>query len=470
MKPAALGLIGLGTMGRNLGLNAAEHGFSVCAWARKPEQLQRFRAEGPAFDLRGAATLGELVAGLERPRRILLMVTAGAAVDDMLRQLSPLLQAGDVVIDGGNSHFTDTRRREAELRARGLHFAGVGVSGGEAGARRGPSIMPGGTAEAWQRLQPLFEAIAARTPLGPCVAHVGPDGAGHFVKMVHNGIEYADLQFLAEAYDLLGRGAGMSAPAIAEVFAGWNRGELESFLVELAARVLAVADRESGRPLVDLVLDQAEQKGTGRWTVQAALDLGVAVPCLSAGVDARVLSSRKRERVQAAALLRPAPGPRPERGPLLAALHDALVGARICAYAQGLDLIAAGSRTYGWNVDLGEMARIWTGGCIIRARLLAPIREAFCRRPGLLHLLLDPELGAAAAAARAGLRTSVQAAADAGIPAGALSAALAYFDAYRSERLPLNLTQAQRDAFGSHGFVRSDRPELGPQHETWGQI
>lgn len=468
MKPAALGLVGLGTMGRNLGLNAAEHGFSVCAWARKPEQLERFRQEGPGYDLRGAASPREMVAGLERPRRILLMVTAGAAVDEMVAQLAPLLERGDILIDGGNSHFADTRQREARLRAQGLNFAGVGVSGGEEGARHGPSIMPGGTVEAWQRLQPMLEAIAARSPLGACVAHVGPDGAGHFVKMVHNGIEYADLQFLAEAYDLLGRGCGMPAAEIAEVFAEWNRGELESFLVELAARVLAVRDPETARPLVDLVLDQAEQKGTGRWTVQAALELGVPVPCIAAGVDARILSSRKAERVQAAPALRTGPaGPPPPRAQLLPALRDALVCARICAYAQGLDLIAAGSQAYSWNIDRGEMARIWTGGCIIRARLLTPIREAFRSQPGLANLLLDPGIGARARDAAAGLRTALQASSALGVPAGALASALAYFDAYRSARLPLNLTQAQRDAFGSHSYLRTDHPERGPQHSAW---
>ncbi|TAH36914.1 MAG: NADP-dependent phosphogluconate dehydrogenase [Planctomycetota bacterium] len=471
MKPAALGLIGLGTMGRNLGLNAAEHGFPVCAWARKPEQMERFRSEGPDLDLRAAASLPALVAALERPRRILLMVTAGAAVDEVIAQLAPLLEPGDILIDGGNSHFADTRRREAALRARGLEFMGVGISGGEEGARRGPSVMPGGTVEAWQRTRPLFEAIAARSPLGVCVTHVGPDGAGHFVKMVHNGIEYADLQFLAEAYDLMSRGCGMRAGDVAAVFAEWNRGELESFLVELAARVLAVVDGETGRPLVELVLDQAEQKGTGRWTVQAALELGVPVPCITAGVDARALSSRKGERVQAARKLPvDVTGRPPARALFLNALRDALLCARVCAYAQGLDLIGAGSRAYGWNIDTSEMARIWTGGCIIRARLLVPIREAFRRRPDLPHLLLDADIGARAAAAQGGLRAALQAATALGLPAGAMSAALGYFDAYRSERLPLNLTQAMRDAFGSHGYVRADLPARGPQHSSWGPM
>lgn len=466
MKPAALGLVGLGPMGRGLALNAAERGFPVCVWARRPEQAAETCAAAPGLDVRSAATLKELVAALERPRRILLMVPAGSAVDEMIRSVAPLLQPGDVVADGGNSHYADTRRRAAELAARGLEFLGLGVSGGEEGARRGPSLMAGGSAAAFALLRPLLEAIAARSELGACVAHLGPDGAGHFVKMAHNGIEYAELQFLAEACDLLRRGLGLSAADAAAAFEDWNRGELESFLLELAARVLRVRDAETGQPLVDVILDQAEQKGTGRWAVQAALELGVPVPSIAAAVDARVLSSRREERARAAALLAGPSPPAVER-PRLDQLAEALLCARICAFAHGMDLIAAASRTYGWNVDRSEVARVWTAGCILRSRLLGPIRAAFLRDPQLPSLLLDPTLGPRAAAAAAGLRAVVRSAAALGLPAAALASALSYLDTVRAARLPLNLTAAQRDAFGRHGFLRADHAERGPQHADW---
>ncbi len=466
MSETPFGIIGLAVMGRNLALNIEEHGFPVVAWNLEQEGTTAFLAENPGKRLRGVATLAELVAALPRPRRILVMIKAGAPVDSLLDQLAPLLAEGDTVIDGGNSFFLDTRRREEAWRARGLCFMGSGVSGGEEGARRGPSLMPGGDRAAWERVRPVLEAIAARTESGPCVTYCGPDGAGHFVKMVHNGIEYGDMQLIAEAYDVLARAGGLGPAELAAVFDRWNQGPLGSFLVEITARIFGVRDPETGRALVDLVEDRAGQKGTGKWTGQVALDLGVAIPTIAAAIDARVLSSLKPERVAAAARLRgPAPVAAGDSGELVAAVHDALLCAKICAYAQGMALIRAASDHYGWGIDLGEMARIWKGGCIIRARLLDPIRAAFGRDPALPNLLLDGDLAGRMDGAQGGWRRVVALAASAGLPVPAFGASLAYYDAYRTARLPQNLTQAQRDAFGAHTYVRTDRP--GAVHTGW---
>jgi len=408
------------------------------------------------------------VRALERPRRIMMMIPAGAPVDEMLGKLAPLLEPDDIVIDGGNSYFADTRRREAALREQRLHFVGCGVSGGEEGARFGPSIMPGGSAAAWTRIKDVLEAIAAKTEAGPCVTHVGPDGAGHFVKMVHNGIEYGDMQLIAETYDVLHRGLGLTTPQTGEVFAEWNRGPLESFLVELTAHVCSVVDPETQQPLVDVIQDKAGQKGTGKWTAQIALDLAVAIPTIGAALDARVLSSLKDQRVSASALYKGAAkqgfsstGADPWKNDL----RDALVAARVCSYAQGMALIAAGSAEYHWNIDLAEMARIWKGGCIIRAKLLDPVRQAFTADPSLPNLLVDPAIAADLQRAAAGWRRVVSAAASSGIAVPALAASLAYFDSYTTARLPQNLTQAQRDAFGAHKFERIERP--GFVHADW---
>jgi 6-phosphogluconate dehydrogenase len=398
------------------------------------------------------------------------MVTAGAAVDSMLERLEPLLQPGDMVLDGGNSWFQDTRRREAAWKQKGLHFLGVGVSGGEKGARYGPSIMPGGPAEGYALVRPVLEAIAARSEAGVCVTHVGPDGAGHFVKMVHNGIEYADMQLLAETYELLRHGLGLSADAMADLFAEWNQGIAESFLLETTLKVLRKKDAETGRPLVDLVLDKAGQKGTGKWTAQVALDLGVPVPSITGSLDARVLSSMKDERVAASRILAGPQGESlspDEKTQLAGWVHDALYAARVATYAQGLRLIQAASNEYQWNVSLAEMARIWRAGCIIRARLLTPLREAYEKKPDLPNLMLADSLAPVLVKLAPAWRRTVGVATRLGLAVPVFSASLAYFDSYRSAELPQNLTQAQRDAFGAHTYQRRDRPEAGFVHSDW---
>ena len=470
MSDSSFGMIGLGTMGRNLALNIESRGFSVAVWNLETEWTDRFLRDHPRQQFAGTRTLQELVAALERPRRLLMMIPAGRPVDDMIAQLTPLLERGDILVDGGNSYFEDTRRREAAMRANGLDFVGCGVSGGEEGARYGPSLMPGGSDHAWQRLRDVFEAIAATTEAGPCVTHVGTDGAGHYVKMVHNGIEYGDMQIIAEVYDVLRRGLGLSTPEVADVFDAWNRGPLESFLVELTAHVCRVIDPDTGQPLVDVIQDKAGQKGTGRWTAQIALELGVAIPTIAAALDGRVLSSMKEQRVAAEARFGARETRRPfassDRAAAIADLADALYAARTCSYAQGMALIAAGAAQYKWTIDLSEIGRIWKGGCIIRAKLLDPVRQAFARKPDLVNLLLDPEIAGEVQRAEPGWRRVVSLAASGGIPVPSLGASLAYFDSYRTARLPQNLTQAQRDAFGAHTFERADRP--GFVHADWG--
>ena len=468
MSGSSFAVVGLGTMGRNLALNIEEHGFPVAVWNLETDWTDAFLKDHAGHKFTGTKSLQDLVRALERPRRIMMMIPAGAPVDEMLGKLAPLLEPDDIVIDGGNSHFADTRRREAALREQRLHFVGCGVSGGEEGARFGPSIMPGGSAAAWTRIKDVLEAIAAKTEAGPCVTHVGPDGAGHFVKMVHNGIEYGDMQLIAETYDVLHRGLGLTTPQTGEVFAEWNRGPLESFLVELTAHVCSVVDPETQQPLVDVIQDKAGQKGTGKWTAQIALDLAVAIPTIGAALDARVLSSLKDQRVSASALYKGAAkqgfsstGADPWKNDL----RDALVAARVCSYAQGMALIAAGSAEYRWNIDLAEMARIWKGGCIIRAKLLDPVCQAFTANPSLPNLLVDPAIAADLQRAAPGWRRVVSAAASSGIAVPALAASLAYLDSYTTARLPQNLTQAQRDAFGAHKFERIERP--GFVHADW---
>ena len=466
MTAAAFGIVGLGTMGRNLALNVESHGFPVAVWNLETDWMNRFVQEHAGAKFIGTSTLEELVEALRPPRRIMMMIPAGNPIDQMNGKLQPLLDRGDVVIDGGNSWFDDTRRREAAFRGAGIHFMGCGVSGGEDGARFGPSLMPGGSPEAWSACRDVFEAIAARTEAGPCVTHVGPDGAGHFVKMVHNGIEYADMQLIAESWDLLRRYGGMSADQVADVFDEWNRGPLESFLVELTARVSRTKDPETGQPLVDRVLDKAGQKGTGKWTAQIALQLAVPVPTIAAAIDARVLSSMKAERVTASAILRgPADASSAARDVATAAAAG-LLAARICAYAQGMALIGAASREYAWQVDRAEIARIWKAGCIIRARLLDPIRDAFTDSRDLPNLMIAPSIATILDGAQQAWRRIIALASTAGIPLPAHSSALAYYDSYRTPRLPQSLTQAQRDAFGAHTYERIERP--GAVHSEWG--
>jgi 6-phosphogluconate dehydrogenase len=467
---AQFGMIGLGVMGENLALNVEDHGFSVAVWNYETDWVDRFLGEhGEGRRIVGTKSLEELVAALERPRRIMMMIKAGSPVDMTLEKLAPLLEPGDIVVDGGNSWFKDTQRREASLREKNLNFFGSGVSGGETGARFGPSLMPGGSREAYEHARPVFEAIAARSDSGPCVTYVGPDGAGHFVKMVHNGIEYGDMQLIAEAYAMLKLAVGLDAERIAETFAAWNAGALDSFLVEITAKIFRVRDQETGEPLVDLVLDKAGQKGTGKWTAQVALDLAVPIPTIAAAIDARVLSSMKDQRVQASAALA-GPAEKPEIGApdaFVAAVRDALYASKICSYAQGMHLIAAASAEYGWNVNLREMARIWKAGCIIRAKFLDSIMKAYDRQPDLANLMLDAEFAKSLQETQGAWRRAIGTAQALGIPVPAMSASLAYYDSYRSAWLPANLTQAQRDFFGSHTYERTDHPERGFVHTDW---
>ena len=457
----ALGLLGLGVMGRSLALNFERHGHPVIGYDPAPRL--------PAgFGVRVAGSVAELVSALASPRVILLMVPAGAVVDAAIASLRPLLSPGDVIIDGGNSYFTDTERRATELAVDGIEFVGLGVSGGESGALWGPSLMPGGSPAAWGRVRPLFESIAAVATDGtPCVAWMGPGGAGHYVKMVHNGIEYGDMQLIAEIYDLLHRGAGLSSIELAGVFDRWNEGPLRSYLIEITARVLRHEDEESGQPLVDLIMDIAGQKGTGRWTSQIALEVGAPTPTINAAVVMRLLSAAKTTRVAAAKLYG---GPARHTGDvaaLVAAAEQALLAGKITVYAQGMSLLRAAAETYGWGLNYADIVRVWRAGCIIRADLLGDIAAAYARQPDLRHLLLDEAFAQTVCQAEAGWRAVVRTGAELGIPLLAVAAALGYFDALRSDRLPANLIQAQRDYFGAHTYHRTDRD--GIFHSDWGQ-
>jgi 6-phosphogluconate dehydrogenase len=469
MAGQAFGVIGLAVMGRNIALNVERNGFPVAVHNRTWERTEQLLAtEGRGKRIEGARTPADFVQLLERPRRILLMVQAGAPVDDVLGEILPLLDPGDIVIDGGNSHFRDTERRIAHVAPTGIHFLGMGISGGEEGALWGPSLMPGGDRDAYRHLEPILTRIAARTDDGPCVTYVGDKGAGHFVKMVHNGIEYGDMQLIAEAYDLLKRLAGYGDDDIAGIFARWNRDLLSSFLVDLTARVLAVPDPSgSGRPLVEMILDAAGQKGTGRWTTQAALDLGVAIPTITAAVDARTLSALKAERILAEAELQ---GPRPAPGPddleaFALGVEAALYASKIGSYAQGMALLAAADRAYGYGIRLDEIARIWKGGCIIRAALLDDIEQALREHPGIANLMLARRFRDALAARQDAWRRTLASAIQGGVGVPATAASLAYYDTYRRARLPASLIQAQRDAFGAHTYQRVDRP--GTFHMEW---
>ena len=468
-ESARIGVTGLAVMGRNLARNLARHGYAVAVHNRTPARtkalVEEFGHEGTFVPAESAE---EFVASLERPRRVVIMVKAGGPTDDVINEFAPLLEPGDMIIDAGNAHFVDTRRREAALKERGLHFVGTGVSGGEEGALLGPSIMPGGSPESYAALGPILEDISAKVNGTPCCTHVGPDGAGHYVKMVHNGIEYADMQLIAEAYDLLRQGGGLAPAEIAEVFRGWNSGRLESYLIEITAEVLAHTD-ESGRPFVDVVLDQAEQKGTGRWTVQIALDLGVPVSGIAEAVFARSLSGSAELRAAARGL----PGPR--GGSLDAAVRDTLVddvekalhASKMVAYAQGFNQIQAGSAEYGWNIDPGAMATIWRGGCIIRARFLDRIKTAYDADRNLPSLLVDDHFTDALRDGQDAWRRVVAAAAQLGIPVPGFATALAYYDGLRAERLPAALIQGLRDFFGAHTYRRVDRD--GTFHTLWAE-
>jgi 6-phosphogluconate dehydrogenase len=467
----SMGVVGLGVMGANLARNVESKGFPVAGYDLDPTKAAAFvAAAGAAAKVTTVDSPQALMAALERPRRILTMVPAGKPVDSVIAMLKPHLESGDILIDGGNSYFLDTDRRSEELASAGFHFVGAGVSGGEEGALRGPAIMPGGSKEAWEALAPILTAIAAKADDGePCVGHMGPRGAGHYVKMVHNGIEYGDMQLIAEAYDLLHRGAGLSAQELSEIFAEWNRGDLKSYLIEITAEILSVVDPETRQPLVDLILDEAQQKGTGKWMSQNAFDVGAPVPTVNAAVEARVLSSLKSERIAASRVLAgPSARYTGNRDSLIASARQALYASKITSYAQGMAQLRLASAEYRYDIDPGEVARVWRAGCIIRAALLGDIRDAYRRDPSLGNLLLDSAFRDAIASRQDGWRFVVQTAAGLGIPLPATSDSLAYYDSYRSARLPANLTQAQRDYFGAHTYRRVDRE--GVQHTNWSAL
>lgn len=464
----SFGVIGLAVMGENLALNVERNGFPIAVYNRSGDKTKTFmetRAQGK--NVVAAYSLEEFVASLDRPRKILIMVKAGAPVDAVIQQLKPLLDEGDIMIDGGNSLFTDTQRRAEELESEKFTFIGMGVSGGEEGALNGPSLMPGGTKQAYDYLEPILTKIAAQVDDGPCVTYIGPGGAGHYVKMVHNGIEYGDMQLIAEAYDLLRTVVGLSASELHEVFAEWNTtDELNSYLIEITTDIFTVKDPDTHTPLVDLILDAAGQKGTGRWTVADALELGVSIPTIIAAVNARIISSYKDERVAASKVLS---GPtihfEGDRKSFINKVRDALYCSKMCSYAQGMALLSAASKQYNFNLNLGECARIWKGGCIIRAGFLNKIKHAFDEAPNLPNLLLAPEFKQTILDRQTAWREVIMEAAKQGIAVPAFSASLDYFDSYRRDRLPQNLTQAQRDYFGAHTYLRTDKE--GVFHTEW---
>ena len=467
---ADIGLVGLAVMGENLVLNMESHGYTVAVFNRTTSKVDNFVAgRGKGKKIVGCETVQDLVKALKRPRKIMIMVKAGPPVDEVIDELAPLLEKGDILIDGGNTHYPDTTRRTRDLKAKGILFVGTGVSGGEEGALKGPSIMPGGNPEAWPFVKPIFQAIAAKVDDGaPCCDWVGPEGAGHYVKMVHNGIEYGDMQLICEAYQLLRGLLGMTPDAMHDVFARWNKGVLDSYLIEITRDILAFKDADTGKPMVDLILDTAGQKGTGKWTVTSALDLGVPLTLIGEAVFARCLSAQKEERVAASKVLH-APDSRFDGDPkaFIDDIESALYASKIISYAQGYALMNAMGKESGWEFNNGGVALMWRGGCIIRSAFLGKIKEAFDRAPRLQNLLLDTYFTDAIASAQAGWRRVCASAALHGMPIPAMSSALAYFDGYRTERLPANLLQAQRDYFGAHTYERTDKPRGQFFHTNW---
>ncbi len=466
---ANVGLIGLAVMGENLALNMESRGFRVAVFNRTASRVDEFiqgRAKGKNFF--GAHDLKEFTASLQRPRKIVMLVKAGAAVDQLIDQLLPLLEPGDILIDGGNSLFTDTIRRTLRVESSGMLFVGSGVSGGEEGALNGPSLMPGGSPAAWEHIKPIFQAICARTPEGePCCDWMGENGAGHFVKMVHNGIEYGDMQLIGETYDVMKRVLRMSNAEMHQVFAEWNRAELDSYLIEITRDILGFLDK-AGEATIDQIVDAAGQKGTGKWTVVEALDQGVPLTLIGEAVFARALSAAKEERVAAAKLIKPEVSAyQGERQQLIDDLRQALYASKIISYAQGYQLLRAAAKAYRWNLNYGGIAQVWRGGCIIRSAFLGDIRKAFARAPHLVNLLLDPFFREAVSTRQAGWRRAIVAAVQSGIPVPCMGAALSYFDGYRAERLPANLLQAQRDFFGAHTYERLDQPRGQFFHTDW---
>ncbi|MEZ5300955.1 MAG: decarboxylating NADP(+)-dependent phosphogluconate dehydrogenase [Verrucomicrobiales bacterium] len=474
MSQSDFGLIGLAVMGQNLVLNVESRGFRVSVYNRTAETTEQFLAgEAAGRNIAGFSDLKEFVQSLARPRKVMIMVKAGGPVDAVIDQLIPLLEEGDVIIDGGNSHYPDTQRRERELREKNLLFVGTGVSGGEEGALKGPSIMPGGAPEAWEIVKPIFTKIAAVVDGDACCRHMGPDGAGHYVKMVHNGIEYGDMQLICEAYNILKEFPGIGAPELAEIFGEWNRGDLESYLIQITANIFTINDEASGKPIIDVIMDRAGQKGTGKWTVLSATELAAVISTINAAVEARILSSQKEARVAASAQLT---GPTSvdfgglTKDEVVAAVHDALFASKIISYAQGMDLLALAGKEHGWPLNFGDIATIWRGGCIIRAQFLNRIKEAYERDASLPNLMLDPYFKDVLSKSEANWRKVVSLAVLNGIPAPAFSASLAYYDSYRQERLPANLLQAQRDYFGAHTYERLDKPAGEWFHTEWPEV
>ncbi|MDJ0648537.1 MAG: decarboxylating NADP(+)-dependent phosphogluconate dehydrogenase [Xenococcaceae cyanobacterium MO_188.B19] len=470
MTKRTFGVIGLAVMGENLALNVESRGFPIAVYNRTAAKTEAFMAKrATGKDVVAAYSLEEFVQALERPRKILVMVKAGKPVDGVIEQLKPLLDEGDMIIDGGNSLYDDTERRTNDLEATGLGFVGMGVSGGEEGALNGPSLMPGGTEAAYKELEPILTKIAAQVDDGPCVTYVGPRGAGHYVKMVHNGIEYGDMQLIAEAYDLLSNGLGLTSQELHQVFAQWNTtDELNSFLIEITADIFTKTDQETDVPLVDLILDAAGQKGTGRWTVVSSLELGVPIPTMYAAVNARVMSAYKDERVAAAKdITGPIGKYEGDKQAFINKVRDALYCSKMCSYAQGMALLSKASMEFNYNLDLAETARIWKGGCIIRAGFLDKIKKAFNDNPRLANLLLAAEFKQSILDRQASWREVLATSNSLGIPVPAFSASLDYFDSYRRDRLPQNLTQAQRDYFGAHTYERVDKPRGEFFHTEW---
>ncbi len=471
MNKKVMGVIGLGVMGQSLALNIERNGYSVCGYDLDQKKLAQTRERFAGKNASVVKSLQEFVNELEKPRKILLMVPAGKPVDSVIEEITPLLDAGDILIDGGNSYFEDTARRYLELREKNILFIGTGVSGGEEGALWGPSIMPGGNPDAWPAVKTIFQAIAAKVEDGtPCAEWIGEGGAGHFVKMVHNGIEYADMQMICETYFIMEKILEMKPDEMGEIFAKWNQGELNSYLIEITANIMKEKDPESGKPMINVILDTAGQKGTGKWTSQVALDLGIPAQTIAEAVFARTISAIKEERVAAAKQLN---GPEVKfegsKEEFISDLEQALYSAKICSYAQGFHLMKAASEEYDWNLNFGSIALLWRAGCIIRAQFLDRIKAAFQRKPDLSNLLLDPYFKEIIEKGQSAWRRVVVTAVQNGIPVPALSSALSYFDSYRSERLPANLLQAQRDYFGAHTFERLDQPRGKFFHHQWGE-
>ncbi len=470
MSQADFGLIGLAVMGQNLVLNVESRGFTVAVYNRTTATTDQFIAAHPGKNLIGSATLEEFVKSLKRPRKIQIMVKAGGPVDAVIEQLIPLLEEGDIIIDGGNSLYTDTERRDAYLEGKKLRFIGAGVSGGEEGARKGPSIMPGGPASTWEVMKPIFESISAKVDGEPCVIHIGPGGAGHYVKMIHNGIEYGDMQLICEAYNIF-KHAGFTTAEMAKVFNDWNEGALQSYLIQITGKALEQVDPETNQPIVELILDKAGQKGTGQWTLINAAENAVVISTINAAVEARILSSMKKARVAASTeLAGPSSSITLDKAELVQKVHDALYASKVISYAQGLDLIKTMGEKKNWGLDLGSIAAIWRGGCIIRARFLNRITDAYRANPSLSNLMLDPFFKDLLNTTQQSWREVVSLATLNGIPCPAFSASLGYYDSYRAERLPANLLQAQRDFFGAHTYERTDKPEGEFFHTEWPEV